>query len=235
MSSWAARSMSETREVVAVVEGYTEQVFVDSILAVYLKRRSGVLLSSVVVGPPGQQGGDVRFARVNGNLDLLMRESEAFVTLLVDYYGIGTDWPGYEESKKAGSHTSRARIVKDRTAERVVELYGECGAADRFVPYVSMFEMEALLFTDPKVLSEHLGIPVAKVAAVLQECGEPERIDDSPQGAPSKRLLRLNATFRKKVTGIAIAREIGIEAMRTACPLFGEWVTTLERLGAVGR
>ena len=227
--------MSEAQEIVAIVEGYTEQVFVDSILAPHLIRRNGLPLRSVVVGPPGQQGGNVRFARVNGNLDMLMKDSNAFVTLLVDYYGIGTDWPGYQESKEAGSHESRARILRDRTAEMVLDLYGEFGAAGRFIPYVSMFETEALLFTDPEVLAEHLDIPVAAVNAVLEECGEPERIDDSPQGAPSKRLLRLNATFRKKVTGIAIAREIGVDAMRKACPLFGEWVTTLERLGVPHR
>lgn len=235
MSSWAVPCMNEAPEIVAIVEGYTEQVFVDSILAPHLMRRNGLLLRPVIVGPPGQRGGDVRFARVSGNLDTLMKNSEAFVTLLVDYYGIGTDWPGYQESKDAVSHARRARIIKDRTAEKVVELYGGCGAAVRFIPYVSMFEMEALLFTDPEVLAEHLDIPVAEVDAVLEECGEPERIDDSPQGAPSKRLLRLNATFRKKVTGIAIAREIGVDAMREACPLFGEWVTTLERLGAARR
>ena len=227
--------MTEATEVVAIAEGQTEEIFVRRILSPYLIRRCGISMRPVLVGGPGQGGGDVRFARVREDIIRTLGASDAFVTLLVDYYGIGTDWPGYDESKAAETHRERSRILLLRTGEWVATHGGNGGAPPRFIPYVSMFELEALWFTAPGVVASRLGIEVGRVEAILEECGEPERINDSPIGAPSKRLRRLAGNFRKSRIGIEIAEEIGVDAMRTACPLFGEWVTTLERLGAAGR
>lgn len=226
--------MTEGSEVIVIAEGQTEEIFVRKILSPYLIRRRGISTRPVLVGGPGQGGGDVRFARVREDILRYLRAGDAFVTLLVDYYGIGTDWPGYDESKAAMTHRERARILLLRTGEWVAE-HG-VGRADpqRFIPYVSMFELEALWFTAPGVVASRLGVDVGRVDAILAECGEPERINDSLTGAPSKRLQGLAGRFRKSKVGIEIAQEIGVDAMRAACPLFGEWVTTLERLGAPG-
>jgi Domain of unknown function (DUF4276) len=103
----------------------------------------------------------------------------------------------------------------------------------RFIPYVSMHEIEALYFSDPACLAETMGVPQEKVDAILEECGEPEKINDNSTTAPSKRLEGLSDRFKKTSTGIAIAKEIGIPKMRSACPLFDAWLAKLELL--VGR
>ncbi len=104
----------------------------------------------------------------------------------------------------------------------------------RFIPYVSMCEIGALYFSDSVVLAEKLGVKLSKIEAILTACGEPERINDSNQTAPSKRLGRHCEKFKKTATGIAIAnafaKEIGIAKMRQACPIFDAWLTTLEQL-----
>ena len=60
----------------------------------------------------------------------------------------------------------------------------------------------------------------------------PEEIDDGEQTAPSKRLIREVPAYYslKPVAGPLIVAEIGLPNLRSACPHFDEWVSTLERL-----
>jgi hypothetical protein len=44
-----------------------------------------------------------------------------------------------------------------------------------------------------------------KIEEILEECGEPEKINDHTTTAPSKRLEKLSDWFKKTSTGIAIA------------------------------
>lgn len=96
---------------------------------------------------------------------------------------------------------------------------------------MSMHETEALYFSDPACLAENIGVNQSKVDAILAECGEPEKINDSNFTAPSKRLEGLSSRFKKTSTGISIAQAIGIPKMRAACPLFHDWLRKLESLG----
>ena len=52
----------------------------------------------------------------------------------------------------------------------------------------------------------------------------------SPETAPSKRIEKFNKRYKKTVTGIAIAKEIGLPTIRKKCPVFDEWLTKLENL-----
>lgn len=72
---------------------------------------------------------------------------------------------------------------------------------------------------------------VEKVLAPLDECGEPEAINNSPQTAPSKRLDNwCDGKFKKTTTGIAIAEEIGISTLREKYRVFNAWLNQLEAL-----
>lgn len=100
----------------------------------------------------------------------------------------------------------------------------------RFIPYVSMHEFEALLFSEPKTLAEQLHVPQSKISKILSECGEPENINLSPQTAPSKRLELLSDRFKKTTTGIAVAKAIGLVRIRENCPIFHGWLSVVEKL-----
>ena len=222
--------MSKPVEVVALVEGPTEKIFVKALLSPHLAR-AGVYMTSTILTKPGQKGGDVRFARAKNDIERhLKQRKETWLTLLVDYYGIKSDWPGYHESKREAQHSSKARVMNEATRKRVNELFGEQDSEQRFIPYVSMFEFEALLFSDADILARKLNVRLKDVKKILARCGEPEKINDKSQTAPSKRLEDLSGRFKKTVTGINIAQEIGIDKMRESCPIFDEWITTLENL-----
>lgn len=222
--------MSKSVEVIVLAEGPTEQIFIRDLLSPYLAQ-AGVYMTSTILTKPGQNGGDVRFARAKNDIERhLKQRKETWLTLLVDYYGIKSDWPGYHESKREAQHSSKARVMNEATRKRVNELFGEQDSEQRFIPYVSMFEFEALLFSDADILARKLNIRTQKVERILARCGEPEKINDKSHTAPSKRLEDLSSRFKKTVTGINIAQEIGVDKMRESCPIFDEWITILENL-----
>jgi hypothetical protein len=117
------------------------------------------------------------------------------------------------------------------TAKAVQNLFPNNRPESRFIPYISMHELEALYFSDTACLAEKLTVQQAQFDKILQECGEPEKINDHIETAPSKRLEKLSTRFKKTSTGIAIAEAIGVQKMRDACPLFDKWLVTLESLG----
>ena len=120
--------------------------------------------------------------------------------------------------------------MNEATASAIAELFPDHSPVRRFLPYVSMHEFEALYFSDPSLLAEKLGVRQKEIDKILTECGEPEKINDNSQTAPSKRLEALSYRFKKTSTGLAIARSMGIECMRAACPIFSGWLTQLEEL-----
>jgi len=159
----------------------------------------------------------------------LKERKDTYVTLMVDYYGI-KDWVGLDESKRQPTHTQKAEIINQVTAQEVQRLFPEQNQDRRFIPYVSMHEIEALYFSNPAILAQETKIKQVVIDSILQNCVEPEAINDNPKTAPSKRLEQHSSTFRKTKNGIAIAQAIGIPQMRKQCPLFNEWIKKLESL-----
>ena len=95
--------MSSSAAVTVIVEGPTEQRFVKDILAPYLDAKN-VFMTPIILGKPGQKGGDVRFSRARNDIALhLKQRQDTYVSLLVDYYGIGRDWPGLDTVKPGAS------------------------------------------------------------------------------------------------------------------------------------
>lgn len=223
--------MSNFIEVMAIVEGKTEQVFIEQVLQPYLAQKQ-IYLFATQVSKKGQKGGDVRFERVKNDLGVhLKQRSETYVTTFVDYYGT-FDWPGLGEISPQATPEQIARTINRATKNRVVELFAEQQAQSRFIPYIAIHEFEALLFSDEQILAKVLGISADQVHAVIDASGEPEAINNSPETAPSKRLdgWSSRGKFQKTSTGIAIAKEIGIEKMRQHCGQFNHWLERLEAL-----
>lgn len=59
----------------------------------------------------------------------------------------------------------------------------------------------------------------------------PEDIDDSPTDAPSKRILRLCASYSKVLDGTRAAGTVGISAMQNQCLHFRDWLNRLQSTG----
>ncbi len=214
--------------VVAIVEGKTEQVFVERVLAPYLGNKR-IFITATQISKPGQKGGDVKFSRAEKDIgSFLKQRPDTYVTQFFDYYGL-KEWPNLDAITNQ-SHTEIAQLLNSSALEQVNQKYGAYQAQNRFIPYMAMHEFEALLFSDEAILAEALDVEIEQIEAIIEACVEPEKINNSRETAPSKRLnqLKQSGKFKKTIEGIIIAEQIGVEKMRQRCPLFNEWLNQLE-------
>lgn len=217
-----------------LVEGPTEKTFVDELLY-------PVLLEKGVFPIPHSMGGNIRWSRLKTDAVLhLKTDHGAFVTTFFDYYGLvhkARDmFPGKEGLGKFDSAEEKKRSIEEAIRREVEGALGRRFDASRFIPYVQMHEFEGLLFSDPDVAATGMFEPqiAPDLSAIRVLFRTPEEINDDRTTAPSKRLEQLLPKYKKVIQGNLAALAIGLAAMRAACPLFGEWLTTLEKLGESG-
>ena len=152
---------------------------------------------------------------------------------MIDLFRIPTDFPGFEVANKLSDPMDRASQLEASMLENIVALTN----TRFFVPYVQMYEFEALLWTSPETLdASMIGFGAPSRLTALQDVriqyATPEHINNGPETAPSKRLEKLYGTaYNKKLIGPLVTQRIGLEQLREACLRFGAWITRLENLG----
>ena len=218
--------------VLAFVEGATEEKFIRETVACEL-RGLNVFITATTPGRKRFQGGVQSWRRIRTELLRYLKEdTNRFVTTMFDYYGMPTDWPERDVARHQ-AHDQKAATVEGAILEDISGAMGGAFNRQRFIPYVQMHEFEALLFSDPQILGGV--IPERNVTIELQNIVNssrtPEEIDDDPNTAPSKRILRLSRHYQKVLHGSIAAQRIGLTLMRRKCPHFNEWLTRLESLG----
>lgn len=213
-----------------LVEGQTEETFVDKLLCPHFSN-SEIYLYPRLVGKPGRRGGIGEYPRARRDiLATLKQEPASICTTMLDYYGMPNSWPDREVARQESLSQKPVMIEQAVLADISAEL-GEGFDRTRLIPYVQMHEFEALLFSDPTLLADGLDLPDASVTQhIRDQFQSPEEIDDSQQTAPSKRIERLNPGYSKVADGILIAQKIGLAAMRAECSQFNEWLQRLEAL-----
>ena len=220
-----------------VVEGATEERFVKQVLTPYLSER-GVYSQARSVLLSGKGGrphrGGLRSYH-HPRLDIinwLKEDVGAYCTTMFDLYGLPDDFPGMD---RATSSSAQEKV------KRLEEAFAEDVGADvadgarRFIPYLQLHEFEALLFANVAKLDEALSVlqgrsRIDALRHILDKCGSPEEINEGAETAPSKRLKKLYPTYDKGFFGPLVAGEVGIDAIRAACPHFDEWLARLEAL-----
>ncbi|MBN1698600.1 MAG: DUF4276 family protein [Spirochaetales bacterium] len=220
--------MSDFIEIIVIVEGKTEKIFINSILKDNLADRN-IYMTPIIISKPGEKGGDIKFSRALKDITIHMKQrADTFVSLFIDYYGLKPDWPGFINAKKEEEPAKIASIINDSTHLAVNTELSAYRSDIRFIPHITVHEFEALLFSDASSLASELHVDKSDVDKIIDQFGDPEKIDDSPDEAPSKRLERLYPKYKKTTTGIIIARNIGIDAMRKKCRIFNDWLKRIE-------
>lgn len=219
------------------VEGETEERFVNETLAPHLYGFGYSKVSARLLGNARQRerrGGICSWPIARRDIvNHLKEDADALATTMVDYYALpqqaGNGWPG---------RAAAAGLPFDQKAPTVhAALAADVGAqldhrfnGDRFLPYVMMHEFEGLLFSDCAAFAGAIGRPdlVADFQRIRDSVGSPEEINDSPQTAPSKRVLGLVNGYQKPLHGSFAVENMGLEVIRDQCVLFGDWLTRLE-------
>ncbi len=217
-----------------IVEGQTEEAFVNQILsphlanfAVWTKARCVETLRKRGVK---HRGGIARYARAKRDITKWIKEdqnSDARFTTMFDLYGLPKSFPGYQAAKLISDPYKRVKVLEDALGKDI--------SNPRFIPYFQLHEFEALLLSDPQKFSpqfyDYSG-GIQRLVNMVSRYDSPERINDGNQTAPSKRIIAEIPRYEgsKASAGPDIAREIGLPTLRLKCKHFGEWLGRLEAL-----
>ena len=219
------------KRVAVNVEGDTEERFVNTVLRDHLK------LHGVEPVPIPIRGG-INVRRLADYMARTYPKGHA-VTSPVDFYAVTSlvDFYGFQNRA-----TSDVTVLEDRLlAEIDLKLTRKHVAlvASRVRPYVQLHEFEGLLFSDVRAFrGPVIGLPksgVDTLQTMRDAFPTPEDINDSFATAPSRRIEGVVRKYRKYYSkplhGPLLAEDIGLAAIRAACPRFNEWLKWLESQG----
>lgn len=217
------------KRVLILVEGQTEETFIKEVLCPYfwdkqISLEPTIVTTKQVRSGPNFKGGVVNYDHVKRDLHKLLFDSDArVITTFIDLYALPDNFPGYSEAKGVGS----TRVV-------VLERAWTATIDDRrFLPYFQVHEFEGLLFAAPDAFRWiYSDTVVEQIEAIAMSFATPEDINDSPDTAPSKRIIGIVGTeggYDKILHGAILASEVGIERMRERCPHFNAWLNEVER------
>jgi hypothetical protein len=181
-----------------VVEGATEESFVNNVLGPALWRNQ-VYLNPIVLGVPGHKGGNVNYVRVQRDILLkLKQDHSAYCSTMLDFYGLGKGFPGTPLPSNL-SNLDKVTRIEHAIKQDIIAQAPDLRPDVRFLPYLQLHEYEGLLFSGPAAFAE--GINQSSLASQFQSIRggfpTPEDIDDSPNTAPSKRVLHLTPSYRR--------------------------------------
>lgn len=216
-------------KVLILVEGQTEETFIDGVLAPYFSQK-GIYLTPILAATkrvkkgPDFKGGIVSYAKVSRDLRRLLGDTSAdMVTTMLDYYNLPDDFPQYDK-RPTGSCYQRVTHLEQALKQDI--------AHRKFLPYLALHEFEAMMFVSPEEITN--AFPDTEHAQILRKIKDgfnsPEEIDE--ESPPSKRLIKLFPGYQKPLHGYFVTDEIGITAIRQECSHFDAWLSNIEQLSA---
>lgn len=213
-----------------LVEGQSEEIFVKQTLAPYLAERGVyvqppiVLWTKRIPSGGGYRGGVSNWSQIRKSLAPLTFDSNAWVTTLLDFYGLPDDVPGYQEARGPGNPRAKVVALQAQLAAEIMH--------PRFIPFLALHEFEAWVFCAPKVVATHFDRAnlAEKVQQAIAHASEPEFINHGETTHPKARLKTIVAGYKETSDGPTLMNKIGIPAIRAACPHFAAWLDRLEAL-----
>jgi hypothetical protein len=214
-------------------EGQTEEKFVKDVLKPYFSSLGIVLKSRLLITSKkkGMKGGLLSYAQAKNDLTLWMKEvshrgSEThFFTTMFDFYALPDDFPNIVQSKSIVDPYLRIADVEEAFKMDI--------DADRFIPYIQLHEFEALMFCDITKLIIEYPKCSKEIESLENDLanynGNPELINNSPETAPSKRIIaaiegKHKYNYNKPRSGAVVTASIGLPTLMQNCRHFREWI-----------
>lgn len=220
------------KRLILIVEGQTELEFVNQLLIPYFTKKGiNTSMHAIMITMSGGGHGFNNIEHFGNTIKPVLHNSdEPIITTLIDHYGINSEskLPGYSECKE--EKDINERLIKMET--KLNDYVQGIKPYRNFIPYIQRHEMETLLFADPEngFGLEDEGIK-NEVLNLCKTFDSIEDINDTPEGAPSKRLADIYSNHEKKyvkiIDGIEIAELTTIEKMIERSPRFKGWVERL--------
>jgi len=213
-----------------LVEGQSEEVFVKRTLTPWLADY-GVFVQPPIIlwtkrypAGGGYRGGASSWLQIQKNLRPLTQDSDAWLTTLIDFYGLPDDVPGYAHALGPGNPHDKVVALQEQVQAAVNH--------PRFIPFFALHEFEAWAFCAPDVVAEHFAMPelVSQVELAARSAGGAELINHGVATHPKARLKQMAMQYKETSDGPTLLAKIGLPAIRAACPHFASWLNRLEAL-----
>lgn len=220
-------SMGDRDRLHLLLEGQTEEIIAESLIKPHLESIGWSTSHSIVTTKRPATGSSYR-GGVRGwpSLEreirrLLAGRSFTVLTTVIDYYRFPADAPGMR---------SRPQTDPMARVEHVEQALLDAIGDHRFVPHLTLHEVEAWVFAAADQLGMLYGKPELPktIKQTVADAGGPELVNDGPDTAPSKRLLKQCPGYVKTVDGPLAVGELGLPALRARCPHLDAWLTRLE-------
>lgn len=206
------------KRLVFIVEGDTEIVFIEKLIAPYLNRLGyyNVHAQTIITNrKQHKKGGVGSYGKFKNEVIRTLSQGNVLVTTLIDFFKLPTDFPQYT----ANSHEI-AQIEK--------AILNDFGNNPNFIPYIQRHELEALMFSDrcgfELVIDNEEKLQL--IDSIMQEYPNPEDINNHPDTAPLKRLQKI-FNYDKVSDGELIFEMIGMESILEKCPRFSNWLSII--------
>lgn len=216
------------KRLVFIVEGETEEAFVNTILRPYFQS-CGLYNPVQCFKIKHTQGGMHKYSYVRNDVLNTIYEHDVIVTTMFDLYALPSSFPGYAEAKTINNHLERVTFLESKMKEDLNMSKGE--SFNNFIPYIQLHEFEALAFSSInsfETLFEGNEMDYDGIKEVIDSYSNPEDINDSPETAPSKRMKKLIPGYNKVAYGISLIEYTGIDIILQKCPHFKEWIERLK-------
>ncbi len=207
------------------VEGQTEETFLRELLVPYFSP-ANIHLNAILVRTSSRgKGGIVNYAKIRPQLHNKCTEDRgSYVSTMFDLFRLPNDFPGGGEAAKISDPLQRACHL-----EKCMEQDLQHG---NFFANLIVHEFEGLLYSEPNCFSGWFdGNAVQTLCKEREGFLSPEHINDGPETAPSKRVLRACSKYEKPLHGALIALSIGLDRIRAECRHFDSWLTRIAGLG----
>lgn len=221
-----------------IVEGSSEETFVNDVMVKHFAALNIFVSARKIktgwdrINNKPAKGGLLKYIKFRNDVLRWIQSdngrANTFYTSFIDLYAFPKD--------AESPYTTQIQSIQD-PYQKIAALETAIGQNinhPNFIPYVQLHEFEALLLVDADRLLTMYPDGQTGVTRLKRDIGNmnPEEINESPQTAPSKRIIQHlpNYEGQKAQVGPLVAEDIGLNLLRQKCPHFNEWITKLENI-----
>jgi len=215
------------KRLIIIVEGETEESFVNNVLSPYFNSR-GLYNMVQCFKIKHSHGGISKYSHVKTDILNALYENDAVVSTMIDFYRLPSDFPGFNEIQGIDVKIKKVTYIEDCVKKEIESCQGR--RFDNLIPYIQLHEFEALIFSSVDGVSELFDkreYDSGRFSKIVGSYPNPEDINDGPDTAPSMRLKKIIPGYDKVLFGVEMVKSIGMDTLLLKCPHFAYWVNNL--------
>ena len=227
-----------------LVEGFSEENLVNRMIGPHLANFGVDCFAMKVTTQRDKRvgmvfkGGGGSYQKIRGDLEKLIAQwrgkQNVWFTSLFDVYDLPSDFPSRAEAFRNSDAYAKVAALEAAWSKDIAELKTE-----RFISHLQLHEFETLLFAHIEALKTLFieeSKAVAQLASSVAAFDNPEFINHTEHGAPSKRIIKFVSAYQRykrddQSGAINVLEVIGLSAIRERCKHFDSWIQKLESLG----